>query len=152
MRQHSHSLACSVSHTDPGPSAALLPWAAGTNDNYRLLPQQVRQELGVERGLAATNGKMLEVLLRNPDVHTLAAGQVRACLTACTACCSTGRCHAWGGERALRLPPCRQTSCCCRWPALQDEPTWEALLRFAVDQGLDAIIDCGALLAGATNR
>jgi hypothetical protein len=29
---------------------------------------------------------------------------------------------------------------------------WQALLRFAVDERLDALIDCGALLAGTTNR
>eukprot|EP00887_Chlorella_sp_A99_P004660 scaffold4.g4660.t1 len=32
------------------------------------------------------------------------------------------------------------------------EPVWEALLRFAVREGLDALLDCGALLAGTSNR
>lgn len=35
---------------------------------------------------------------------------------------------------------------------LQGTPVWEALLRFAVQQGVDAVIDCGALLAGVSNR
>ncbi|GAB4822814.1 hypothetical protein N2152v2_009860 [Parachlorella kessleri] len=37
--------------------------------------------------------------------------------------------------------------------ALQDEePVWDALLHFAVHEGLDALIDCGALLVGTSNR
>lgn len=29
---------------------------------------------------------------------------------------------------------------------------WKVLLRFAAVNGVDAVIDCGALLAGASNR
>ena len=37
--------------------------------------------------------------------------------------------------------------------AMQDkQPVWEALLQFAVSNGVDALVDCGALLAGASNR
>ena len=36
--------------------------------------------------------------------------------------------------------------------AQEGQPPWEALLRFAASEGLDALIDCGALLAGTTNR
>lgn len=46
---------------------------AGTNDNHRLLPLQVAQHLDVERGLQATNGKMLAVLLGCPRFDTLPA-------------------------------------------------------------------------------
>jgi hypothetical protein len=36
---------------------------------------------------------------------------------------------------------------------MQDNgPTWKALLEFAVEQGVDALLDCGALLAGGSNR
>ena len=64
-------------HQQPTPPPASPPSLfAGTNDNHRLLPQQVRQELEVEPGLRATNGRMLAVLLENPRYHTLAPGQV----------------------------------------------------------------------------
>lgn len=32
------------------------------------------------------------------------------------------------------------------------EPAWQALLRLALELGLHALIDCGALLAGTSNR
>ncbi|PNH12760.1 hypothetical protein TSOC_000242, partial [Tetrabaena socialis] len=35
--------------------------------------------------------------------------------------------------------------------AAADKPVWQLLLDLAVDQGLDALLDCGALLAGASN-
>ena len=45
---------------------------SGTNDNHRLLPLQVKQHLDVkEDTLRATNGKMLAVLLNNPQYDTL---------------------------------------------------------------------------------
>jgi hypothetical protein len=50
---------------------------AGTNDNYRLLPLQVRQRLQVEPGLHATNGKMLAMLLQTPFYDTLAPKKAR---------------------------------------------------------------------------
>jgi hypothetical protein len=50
---------------------------AGTNDNYRLLPLQVRQQLQVEPGLHATNGKMLAMLLQAPFYDTLAPNKAR---------------------------------------------------------------------------
>lgn len=59
---------------------------------------------------------------------------------------------------SLTLPPC-----CCFCPAVyvQGEPVWQALLRFAVSaaseageglQSVHALVDCGALLAGTSNR
>ncbi|PRW58669.1 hypothetical protein C2E21_2704 [Chlorella sorokiniana] len=36
--------------------------------------------------------------------------------------------------------------------AAQGTPFWEVLLRFAVQEGVDAVIDCGALLAGVSSR
>lgn len=53
--------------------------AAGTNDNHRLLPLQVRQHLDVEPRLRDTNGKMLAVLLASPRYHTIATQQVGSC-------------------------------------------------------------------------
>lgn len=44
---------------------------AGTNDSHCLLPLQVRQQLKVEQGMRATNGRMLGVLLANPRYDTL---------------------------------------------------------------------------------
>ena len=35
---------------------------------------------------------------------------------------------------------------------VQGEQVWQALLQFAVAERLDAVIDCGALLAGTSNR
>ncbi|KAL4423252.1 hypothetical protein ABPG77_000044, partial [Micractinium sp. CCAP 211/92] len=79
----------------------------GTNDNHRLLPLQVRQQLQVEPVLHATNGRMLAILLDNPQYDTLAVPE--------------------------------------------DEPVWQALLRLAVARGVDAVLDCGAQLAGTSN-
>lgn len=50
---------------------------AGTNDNHRLLPLQVRQQLQVDPVLHATNGRMLAILLDNPQYDTLAVPEVR---------------------------------------------------------------------------
>jgi hypothetical protein len=38
------------------------------------------------------------------------------------------------------------------WGLQDKQPVWEALLKFAVANGVDALVDCGALLAGASNR
>lgn len=39
------------------------------------------------------------------------------------------------------------------WTFMQaDEVVWRALLHFAVREGVDALVDCGALLAGTSNR
>lgn len=46
------------------------------------------------------------------------------------------------------MPRCLPT----RRALVQGMPLWEALLRFAVQQRVDAIIDCGAHLAGISNR
>lgn len=66
---------------------------SGTNDNHRLLPLQVRQHLDVEPSLAATNGKMLAVLLANPQYDTLAP-QVRCAALRCAAALRTLPCWA----------------------------------------------------------
>jgi hypothetical protein len=67
---------------------------SGTNDNHRLLPKQVEQHLEVEATLRATNGKMLAVMLDNPQYDTLVL-QVRqsgADMRACDMYCSTTSC------------------------------------------------------------
>lgn len=38
------------------------------------------------------------------------------------------------------------------WLAVQGEPVWQALLRLAVERRVDAVLDCGAQLAGTSNR
>ena len=37
-------------------------------------------------------------------------------------------------------------------PSSPPKPLWQSLLDFAADQGVDALIDCGALLAGVKIR
>jgi hypothetical protein len=37
-------------------------------------------------------------------------------------------------------------------PAQAGKPLWQLLLDSALEQGLDALLDCGALLAGVGNR
>jgi hypothetical protein len=44
---------------------------SGTDDNHRLLPWNMKQDLNVEDTLRATNGKMLAVILDNPQYQTL---------------------------------------------------------------------------------
>jgi len=44
---------------------------AGTNDCHRLLPLQVYQADPGEMHLQATNGKMLDIILKNPGYSTL---------------------------------------------------------------------------------
>ncbi len=39
-----------------------------------------------------------------------------------------------------------------RLQAVQGQPVWQALLDHALKQGLDAVLDCGALLVGVSNR
>lgn len=35
---------------------------------------------------------------------------------------------------------------------MQGQAVWEVLLQLAVREGMDALVDCGALLAGTSNR
>ena len=54
-----------------GPAAPRVVGFSGTKDNHRLLPLQVKQQLEVEEALRATDGKMLDVMLANPQYDTL---------------------------------------------------------------------------------
>lgn len=121
------------------------PFIAGTNDNYRLLPLQVAQHLDVERGLQATNGKMLAVLLGCPRFDTLRA-QVRRVSGVVCGWTLSGLAHA-GFNASAHQPVALFTT-----PLQGALEVCHALLRFAVEHSVDAIIDCGALLAGTTNR
>ena len=42
--------------------------------------------------------------------------------------------------------------CLPLFPAQAGKPLWQVLLDSALGQGLDALLDCGALLAGVGNR
>lgn len=44
---------------------------SGTTDNHRLLPLQVRLHTVGDQALHGTNGKMLDIILRNPEYTTL---------------------------------------------------------------------------------
>ena len=56
---------------------------------------------------------------------------------------------AAGSQVYHLLPALAPNRCCAR---LQGEPVWQALLQFAVCEGLHSLVDCGALLAGTSNR
>ncbi|KAG2486452.1 hypothetical protein HYH03_014899 [Edaphochlamys debaryana] len=89
---------------------------SGTNDNHRLLPLQVHRASPGAPALAATNGRMLAVML--------------------------------GHTRGFTTLPAEGDG----------RPAWQALLDTALalqgagGEGLGALIDCGALLAGTSNR
>lgn len=44
---------------------------SGTNDNHRLLPLSVHQDTPDEKLLLATNGKMMDIILKNRSCTTL---------------------------------------------------------------------------------
>jgi hypothetical protein len=70
-RQYPKRLVASAWHLADNPRGLVVGFS-GTNDNYRLLPLQVQQQLEVEPSLRVTNGKMLAMLLDNPEYDTLA--------------------------------------------------------------------------------
>ncbi|KAG2494612.1 hypothetical protein HYH03_007377 [Edaphochlamys debaryana] len=113
-RQFPQRLAASAWHL-AGRGGGGVVGFSGTNDNHRLLPLQMHKAEPEEPSLAATNGKMLHVILE----HSLGFTTLPA---------------ESGG-----LPA---------WQALLD--TALALQRRGVE--LSALIDCGALLAGTSNR
>jgi hypothetical protein len=43
-------------------------------------------------------------------------------------------------------------TCSCAACLQGPKPLWQALLDMALAQGYDALLDCGALLAGVSNR
>ncbi|KAG2501267.1 hypothetical protein HYH03_001073 [Edaphochlamys debaryana] len=113
-RQFPQRLATSAWHLAGGGGGGVVGFS-GTNDNHRLLPLQVHKAEPEEPSLAATNGKMLHVILEQSLGFTTLPAE--------------------GGG----LPA---------WQALLD--TALALQRRGVE--LSALIDCGALLAGTSNR
>ncbi|KAG2496793.1 hypothetical protein HYH03_005201 [Edaphochlamys debaryana] len=113
-RQFPQRLAASAWHL-AGSGGGRVVGFSGTNDNHRLLPLQVHKAEPKEPSLAATNGRMLAVMLN----HTLGFKTLPA---------ETGGLPAWR--------------------ALLDAAL--ALQREGVE--VRALIDCGALLAGTSNR
>ncbi|GLC47559.1 hypothetical protein PLESTB_000001100 [Pleodorina starrii] len=121
---------------------------SGTNDNHRLLPLQVHQAHPEESSLRATNGKMLSVILNNTlGYTTLRQFQPRhdepqmpqhyqADIAGVVA---AGVGSGGGGGGALAGNAAEQ-------------PLWQVLCDTALAEGVDALLDCGALLAGASNR
>ncbi len=73
-KQHSQKLTGSA--WDVAESPHVIGFS-GTNDNQGLLPLQVAQAEAGDQALKATNGKMLDLLLRPAACHTLAGGEVR---------------------------------------------------------------------------
>ncbi|CAE7206919.1 unnamed protein product [Symbiodinium necroappetens] len=86
----------------------LVSGFSGTDDNHRVLPLQVTQQNLAH--LAGTNGKMINMIMDNPDFLSLPPGQDQ-----------------------------------------EGNPSWLRAARFAVERGVHALIDCGALTAGALN-
>ncbi len=69
-QQYPERLVATAWHLADNPHGRVVGFS-GTNDNHRLLPLQVRQHLRTEDSLLATNGKMLDVIHRNPQYDTL---------------------------------------------------------------------------------
>ena len=70
-RQFPQHMDCNAWHLADNSSGKLFGFS-GTNDNHRLLPLQVRQHVALgEQSLQATNGKMLDVILKNPKYYAL---------------------------------------------------------------------------------
>ena len=99
---------------------------SGTRDNSRLLPLQMKQaeveeDPKVPFPIRGTDGKMLEHILENPEYITLSAG----------------------AATALQVPNPQRTGG-------DGTAVWCAVLNLVVERGADALIDCGALMNGAT--
>ncbi len=75
-QQFPQRLAASAWHLSYNASGGHVAGFSGTNDNHRLLPLLVHQDPLPDPHLAATNGRMLDLILDNPHVDSLAP-QVR---------------------------------------------------------------------------
>ncbi len=69
-KQYPQRLAASSWHLSYNPRGRVAGFS-GTNDNHRLLPLLVHQDPLPDPHLAATNGRMLDLMLHNPQCHTL---------------------------------------------------------------------------------
>ena len=76
--QYPQRLACSAWDLADNPNDKVVGFS-GTNDNHRLLPLQVHQAPVEEAELAATNGKMLHMMLQTAKYSTLHVQQVVKC-------------------------------------------------------------------------
>ncbi|CAN0036131.1 unnamed protein product, partial [Scytosiphon promiscuus] len=89
---------------------------SGTNDNHRLLPLQVRKNPeGSLPSLSGTNGKMLDLMMRNKRYVTLEESAAER------------------GDGAA-------------------QEAWRNLLRLAVKEEADALVDCGAVLGKISSK
>lgn len=86
-KQYPSRLAATAWHLAHNTSGNIAGFS-GTNDNHRLLPLQVQQVgLAAAPQLQGTNGKMLDMLMREGRYDTLQV-QVRDLCTPGTACCT----------------------------------------------------------------
>jgi hypothetical protein len=215
-RQFPQRLAASAWHVADNTRGRVVGFS-GTNDNRRLLPLQVHGAEIQEHSLHATNGKMLDVIMRSTlGLHVLLTREVRGGSPRTTACMYTvlsriawawvrnglplnlqdcscpgtaGSCPGTGervGKTLVTLfTCCSEARGCLRGRAPTNEhcpqvhetgvrmlrrqdlggevggggggggggrPLWRALLDTALEEDVDAVLDCGALLAGASNR
>ncbi|CAM9708595.1 unnamed protein product, partial [Scytosiphon promiscuus] len=89
---------------------------SGTNDNHRLLPLQVRKNPeGSLPSLSGTNGKMLDLMMRNKRYVNLEESAAER------------------GDGA-------------------GQEAWRNLLRLAVKEEADALVDCGAVLGKISSK
>ncbi len=124
---------------------------SGTNDNHRLLPLRVHQAPAEDPQLRATNGRMLHVILQHSrGFHALPAAEV------CGWCGKRSQGTAYSMHKvghAIKNAYATHHHFGMRAP--QDAggtPVWQSLLQTALAQGAHAVLDCGALLAGTSNR
>ncbi|EFJ48301.1 hypothetical protein VOLCADRAFT_104794 [Volvox carteri f. nagariensis] len=133
--------------------------------NHCVFPSESLHQARPENpSLRATNGKMLDVILSNTlgytTLHTgttpqQGQGQVAALRLQQrenqpvnmdgTAAAAGG---AGGGGGHCDAAGAGAAQGCCP----DERPQWQVLLDTALDEGVDALLDCGALLAGASNR
>lgn len=138
-QQYPHRLTCTPWHLADSAAGEVMGFS-GTKDNHRLMPTQVFQTEPSDAALRATDGKMLHLLLGSQDLKTITP---KASNTPSAASC---RPAVSNGRRTRGSHVC--ISLC-----MQDgQHGWEALLDLAVALGLDAILDCGALLAGTSSN
>ena len=135
-QQFPHRLTATPWHLADNAAGEVVGFS-GTKDIHRLLPTQVYQTEPSDAALRGTDGKMFHLLLESRDFQSITP-QASSALVA--AYCANQFQYSAVQMRIFLF-------------TLQDgQHGWEALLNLAVARGLDAILDCGALLAGTGNR
>lgn len=104
--QYPQRLSCNAWHLADTAERQVYGFS-GTNDNHRLLPLQVQQaDMSHKPLLAATNGKMLDVMLHTSSYATLAQEneqQVCCCQAAATYHLCLGQPHCYHHQHVLVL-------------------------------------------------